>query len=239
MTSTSITVFWELPSQGGSSDNRQASCCIVGQSNICSNNNEVQISNGNFSVGGLEEFTTYSCLISGVSAGYEVSTLGDGKQISFTVCKADSHFVNKQYHSILLLYLLPVPPLPVPSSPPEGVQLVPVSSTSLRLEWGLPEAQGRNGIITQYLVECTGPMVSVQSPMVLSSPTFDAPPSHQQLLTGLAPFTEYSCRVAAVNVNGTGPFSALANNTTMEGCELCCTLCTSLHYTCVLVLIDS
>ena len=129
----------------------------------------------------------------------------------------------------LLIYschsILPSPPLlPVPSSPPEGVQLVPVSSTSLRLEWGLPEAQERNGIITQYLVECTGPMVSAQSPVVLSSPTFAAPPSHQQLLTGLAPFTQYSCRVAAVNVNGTGPFSALANNTTLEGCELCCTL---------------
>ena len=220
MTSTSITVFWDLPSQVGSTDNMRASCCIVSQPNTCSNNNEVQISNGNFSVGGLEEFTAYSCLISGVSAAYEVSTLGDGKQIGITVCKADCHFVNKQYHSILPS----PPPLPVPSSPPEGVQLVPVSSTSLRLEWGLPEAQGRNGIITQYLVECTGPMVSVQSPVVPSSPTFDAPPSHQQLLTGLAPFTQYSCRVAAVNVNGTGPFSALANTTTLEGCELCCTL---------------
>ena len=171
-------------------------------------------------MGGLEEFTTYSCLISGVSAGYEVTTLGDGKQIGITVCNLIPTLLIYSCHSIL-----PSPPLlPVPSSPPEGVQLVPVSSTSLRLEWGLPEAQERNGIITQYLVECTGPMVSVQSPMVLSSPTFAAPPSHQQLLTGLAPFTEYSCRVAAVNVNGTGPFSALANTTTLEGCELCCTL---------------
>ena len=85
VTSTSITVFWEFPPQGGSSGNRQASCCIVGQPFTCSNNNEVQISNGNFSVGGLEEFTTYSCLISGVSAGYETTTLGDSK------CKHDKY----------------------------------------------------------------------------------------------------------------------------------------------------
>ena len=89
VTSTSITVFWELPPQGGSNDNRQASCCILGQPYTCSNNNEVQISDGNFSVGGLEEFTTYLCLISGLSAGYETTTLGDSK------CKHD-----KYIHSI-------------------------------------------------------------------------------------------------------------------------------------------
>ena len=111
------------------------------------------------------------------------------------------------------------PSLLEPSSPPEGVQLVPVDSTSLRLEWGLPPELERNGIITQYVVECTG-IASVHSPMVLPSPTFNTPPSLQQLLTGLSAFTTYSCRVAAANVNGTGPFSALASASTLEGCEL-------------------
>ena len=113
----------------------------------------------------------------------------------------------------------PPPSLPEPSSPPEGVQLVPVDSTSLRLEWGLPPELERNGIITQYVVDCTG-IASVQSPMVLPSPTFNTPPSLQQLLTGLSSFTNYSCRVAAANVNGSGPFSALASASTLEGCEL-------------------
>lgn len=87
VTPTSITVFWALPPRGGSSDNRQASCCVVGLPNMCRNNNEVKISNGNFSVDGLEEFTSYSCLITSLSAGYMASTLGDSKHICITVCK--------------------------------------------------------------------------------------------------------------------------------------------------------
>ena len=113
--------------------------------------------------------------------------------------------------------LSPFPP--EPSSPPEGVQLVPIDSTSLRLVWGLPPKLGRNGIITQYIVECME-IASVQSPMTLPSPTFDTPTTVEQLLTGLTFFTNYSCRVAAANVNGSGPFSAWVTATTPEGCEL-------------------
>jgi len=108
---------------------------------------------------------------------------------------------------------------PEPSSPPEGVQLVPVDSTSLRLVWGLPPKLGRNGIITRYIVECME-VASVQSPMTLPSPTFDTPTTVEQLLTGLTFFTNYSCKVAAANVNGSGPFSAWVTATTPEGCEL-------------------
>ncbi len=119
---------------------------------------------------------------------------------------------------LLLPSLSPFPP--EPSSPPEGVQLVPVDSTSLRLVWGLPPKLGRNGIITQYIVECME-IASVQSPVTLPSPTFDTPTTVEQLLTGLTFFTSYSCRVAAANVNGSGPFSAWVTATTPEGCELC------------------
>ena len=106
----------------------QASCCKVEQPGMCSNNNEVRITNGNFSVDGLEEFTNYSCRIASFSAPFVTTTLSDK-----------------------------------PSSPPEGVQLVPIDSTSLRLVWGLPPKLGRNGIITQYIVECME-IASVQSP---------------------------------------------------------------------------
>ena len=111
------------------------------------------------------------------------------------------------------------PSPPEPSSPPDGVQLVPVNPTSLRLVWGLPPKLRRNGIITQYIVECME-IASVQSPMILPSPTFNTPPTVQQLLTGLTFFTNYSCRVAAANVNGSGPFSPWVTATTPQGCEL-------------------
>ena len=80
VSSTSITVFWEPPSSVSSSV-MQASCCKVEQPDVCSNNNEVNISNGNFSVDGLEEFTRYSCRIAGFSAPFVATTLSDSKSV--------------------------------------------------------------------------------------------------------------------------------------------------------------
>ena len=57
----------------------QASCCKVEQPGMCSNNNEVRTTNGNFSVDGLEEFANYSCRIAGFSAPFVATTLGDSK----------------------------------------------------------------------------------------------------------------------------------------------------------------
>lgn len=48
---------------------------------MCSNNNEVRITNGNFSADGLEEFTNYSCRIAGFSAPFVATTLGDSKPV--------------------------------------------------------------------------------------------------------------------------------------------------------------
>ena len=49
---------------------------------MCSHNSEVKISNGNFSVDGLEEFTSYSCIIVSFSAAFEATTLSDSKCMS-------------------------------------------------------------------------------------------------------------------------------------------------------------
>ena len=175
--------------------------------------NTVMISNGNFSVDGLQEFTNYSCRIAGFSAPFVATTLSDSKCMCCYNLQGDCCCIRGFFPTLLS------PSPSEPSSPSEDVELVPVDSTSLRLQWGLPPESERNGIITQYVVECTG-SASVQSPVVPPSPTFNTPPSLQQLLTGLVPFTSYSCRVAATNVNGTGPVSAWANATTLEGCEL-------------------
>ena len=80
VSSTIITVFWESPSSGSSSV-MQASCCKVEQPDVCSNNNAVRISSGNFSVDGLEEFTRYFCRIAGFSAPFVATTLSDSKSV--------------------------------------------------------------------------------------------------------------------------------------------------------------
>ena len=48
----------------------------------------------------------------------------------------------------------------------------------------------------------------------MRQPNFTHPEQISRTIQGLAPYTTYTWRVAAVNVNGTGPFSAWDNFTT-------------------------
>ena len=66
---------------------KPASCCKVEQPGMCRNNREVRITNGNFSVDGLEEFTNYSCRIASFSAPFVATTLSDSKYMCCTALK--------------------------------------------------------------------------------------------------------------------------------------------------------
>ena len=51
------------------------------------------------------------------------------------------------------------------------------------------------------------PLQNVTITVNLQNPTFDTPSTILHNITGLSPGTEYTVRVAASTVNGTGPFS--------------------------------
>ena len=85
-----------------------------------------------------------------------------------------------------------------PSSSPQNVMVTSVNPASLRVSWQLPSTINYNGPITGHVIWYTGggtsDMRNVNSGTV-------------HTISGLVAYVNYSVTVAAVNVNGTGPFS--------------------------------
>ena len=87
----------------------------------------------------------------------------------------------------------------VPSSPPQNVTVTSVELASLMVSWQPPPMIDHNGPIT-YMIRYTRVGSSnMMSENVLSGTS--------RTLSRLIPYVDYSVTVAAVNVNGTGPFS--------------------------------
>ena len=89
----------------------------------------------------------------------------------------------------------------VPSSPPVNVTVMSAHPGSLDLSWQPPPEIDQNGPITGYEIQYT---------RVGSTGTMDEVISSRNMytITELLPFVNYSVIMAAITVNGTGPFSA-------------------------------
>ena len=71
---------------------------------------------------------------------------------------------------------------------------------SLKVSWDPPRPRHRNGDITVYMIRYTTTDIIIMSVYVTSENTFI-------IISGLVPYVNYSVRVAAMTVNGTGPFN--------------------------------
>ena len=85
----------------------------------------------------------------------------------------------------------------VPSSPPQNVMVTSVNPASLMVSWDPPPPIDHNGPITYMIQYSRGGISDMMN--VNSGTTYT--------ISGLVAFVDYSVIVAAVNVNGTGPFS--------------------------------
>ena len=87
-----------------------------------------------------------------------------------------------------------------PSSPPQNVMVESLNIASLNVSWQPPTARNRNGPITGHVIQYTrvgsSDMMSVND---TSGTT--------RTISGLVAYVNYSVIVAAMTVNGTGPFS--------------------------------
>ena len=93
----------------------------------------------------------------------------------------------------------------VPSSSPLNVMVTSVDRASLEVSWQPPLEINQNGPITGYVIQYNRTGTSnMMSENVNNGTT--------HTISGLDGYVDYSVIVAAVNVNGTGPFS----NSTMQ-----------------------
>ena len=88
-----------------------------------------------------------------------------------------------------------------PSSPPQNVMVTDSDRASLNVSWQPPEEIHHNGMITGYMINYTRVGSSDMMSVNVNSGTT------QYTISGLVAYVDYSVRVAAVNVNGTGTFS--------------------------------
>ena len=88
-----------------------------------------------------------------------------------------------------------------PSAAPTNVSVSVVSSTALSVQWGAVPCIEQNGDITGYKVHVleSGEMERVE----------DVGDVNNVTISELTPSTTYSIQVAAVNSEGTGPYSDL------------------------------
>ena len=89
----------------------------------------------------------------------------------------------------------------VPTGPPRNCRATSILSRSFTLSWDMPVRSSQNGNILRYNITCY--INDVLSVSVTSVQTTLS-------LSGLTPFTEYICKIAAINVVGQGP--------TINGC---------------------
>ena len=89
----------------------------------------------------------------------------------------------------------------VPSSSPLNVMITSVNPTSLGVSWQQPPVIDHNGPITGYVIQYT----RVGSSDFIGIINVNSGTTHT--ISRLVAYVDYSVILAAVNVNGTGPFS--------------------------------
>ena len=88
----------------------------------------------------------------------------------------------------------------VPSSPPHNLTVTSVNSASLMVSWQPPPTIDHNGPIIGHVIQHTRVGLSDMMSVNVNSGT-------THTISGLVAYVNYSVIVAAVNINGTGPFS--------------------------------
>ncbi|MED6234735.1 putative aminophospholipid-translocase, partial [Ataeniobius toweri] len=125
---------------------------------------------------------------------YTMAGLKKNTEYSFRVVANNKHGPGVSTEDVIVRTLSDVP-----SAPPQNLTLEVQNSKSIMVRWQPPPLSGQNGEITSYKIRYR--KVSRRSESAVTT----AGTELFKLIDGLEPGTEYSFRVSAVTVNGTGP----------------------------------
>ena len=101
-----------------------------------------------------------------------------------------------------------------PSSPPQNVIVRSINPSSLIVLWLPPPPVDHNGPITGYVIQYTRAGSSDIISVIVNSGTT------LYTISGLVAYVDYSVSVAAMNVNGTGPYNNIEVERSGEDSEL-------------------
>uniref|UniRef100_A0A3B5MJ59 Uncharacterized protein n=1 Tax=Xiphophorus couchianus TaxID=32473 RepID=A0A3B5MJ59_9TELE len=136
---------------------------------------------------------------------YTMAGLKKNTEYSFRVVANNKHGPGVSTEDVMVRTLSDVP-----SAPPQNLTLEVQNSKGIMVRWQPPPLSGQNGEITSYKIRYR------KVPRRSESAVTTAGTELYKLIDGLEPGTEYSFRVSAVTVNGTGPATEWAPAETFE-----------------------
>ncbi|XP_061595284.1 neogenin 1a isoform X4 [Cololabis saira] len=128
------------------------------------------------------------------SQSYTLTGLKKNAEYSFRVVANNKHGPGVSTEDIVVRTLSDVP-----SAPPQNLTVEVQNSKSIMLRWQPPPLSGQNGEITSYKIRYRKGSRRSESAVTTAGTQL------YKLIDGLEPGTEYSFRVSAMTVNGTGP----------------------------------
>ena len=142
----------------------------------------------------INPFTNYTCTVQAATM------VGHGPPVAVSgVSNEDGEFLD---HSVVTMISFMMC-CTVPAGPPRQVFTISETSTVISLHWSSPSTP--NGLITEYQLQCSGGgQVFIRTVMETIT-----------TLSGLLPYTNYSCSITAHTSAGGGP-AATASVTTLQ-----------------------
>ena len=197
MSSTSIHLTWDPPPfehHNGEIDGYLVNVTEIATSHFTQHFiNQTQITIEN-----LHPFYAYHCQVTAV-------TVGEGPYADTVVVVTDE--AGKVLHAALLTDIRVFSTI-APSTSPTLVSVTVLGSTLITMSWIPPQPLSAiNGIIREYSVVIEDVQAGEMKSFIALASSIN--------ITNLKPFTEYSCRVAAVTVSA-GPHSSSVNITTYQ-----------------------
>ena len=159
--------------------------------------NSTRISSTSLTITGLQPFTNYTCSVRAATI------VGDGpaSPVHHIITDEDGEFLDHSAVTMISFMMC----CTVPAGPPLQFFAIVENSITIAFIWSAPSTP--NGIITEYQLQCSGGGQVFNLTVMETTTT----------LSGLLPYTNYSCSITARTSAGEGPTATTSVITSQDG----------------------